>query len=214
MNIYRLIKEQFNISNMDFSNKKLKNGNIFNKNIDIPREVYDKIMNDEEVPDAYIEMLNPLVSKMKPENGYDIYKICIYYSEHCPEASLNWVDVSEIIDMSFLFYELNYNGDISEWDVSKVESMNGMFMQSDFNHDISRWDVSNVGTMDAMFMMSKFNQDISGWDVSFVTSMKQMFCKSYFNQDISGWDVSNVIKFDDIFFRCPIQYIYKPEKFR
>ena len=105
---------------------------------------------------------------------------------------LNWLDVSSVEDMSYLFKDSKFNGNISDWDVSNVKNMKAMFMNSEFNGDISDWDVSNVTDMSALFMRSKFNGDISDWDVSNVESMCCMFQNSKFNGDISDWDVSNV----------------------
>ena len=55
------------------------------------------------------------------------------------ECDLNFIDVSHVKSMDYLFYMSNFNGDISNWDVSKVNNMNGMFEYSSFNKDISRW---------------------------------------------------------------------------
>ena len=46
-----------------------------------------------------------------------------------------------MIDM---FYDSNFNGDISSWDVSNVKNMNYMFKKSKFNGDISNWDLTNI----------------------------------------------------------------------
>ena len=101
-------------------------------------------------------------------------------------------DVSNVTNMSYMFYESSFNQDISSWDVSNVTDMQEMFCRTPFNQDIGSWDVSNVTNMSWMFANSSFNQDISSWDISNVTNMSWMFSKSPFNQDISSWDVSKV----------------------
>ena len=126
-----------------------------------------------------------------------------------PNCNLNWLDVSGVSRMKFLFKESDFNGDISEWDVSNVNDMEGMFMDSNFNGDISKWDVSNVDNMSYMFSMSEFNGDISKWNVSNVTNMAKMFMNSKFGGDISNWNVSKVDNFYEMFdqarnFKCNI----------
>ena len=102
-------------------------------------------------------------------------------------ANLNDIDVSNITNMSYLFYVLDpHNIDISEWDVSNVKNMRNMFLRCDnFNSDLSNWDVSSVEHMKAMFVGCKnFNCDLSKWDVSNVIDMKSMFlgCDSLKNK--------------------------------
>ena len=114
-------------------------------------------------------------------------------------ANLNHLDVSGVTDLSGLFSDSQFNGDISGWDVSNVLDMNHLFDGTPFDGDISRWDVSSVADMSHMFWASQFNGDISGWDVSAVTNMHHMFVDSVFNGDISGWNVSNVRDMSDMF---------------
>ena len=206
--IQKLINEQFNISNMDFSSKKKHTGNLFNKNIIDPHDVYNKIVNFEDVTKDEIEFINDLVSEVAPKDYAALHDITDFYSINYPEYSMNWLNVSGITKMETLFdggmsdeYDEdafnNYNGDISKWDVSNVKTMEGMFAFSLFNGDISEWDVSNVEDMSFMFggdgaNVTVFNRDISKWDTSKVKDMSRMFYCSKFNQDISGWDVSHV----------------------
>jgi surface protein len=117
--------------------------------------------------------LKHLIIKEIVKNGYD--------------CSLNHIDVSEIIDMSWLFDSSDFNGDISNWDTSSVENMAFLFNQSPFNKDISKWNTSNVKWMTQMFAQSDFNGDISNWDVSKVEKMVFIFTNSQFKGNINEW---------------------------
>lgn len=217
--IKTVIDEQFNIGNMNLNDKSKSNYNIFNKFVVDPQNVYDRIMHHESVFDYEIIQLNDIISAVKIKNDAKLRVIVHFYSNNYPNDSMNWLDVSNVINMTQMFmgniYGKNkYNGDISQWDVSNVEEMPYMFQESLFNQDISNWNVSSVNNMTAMFYYAAFNQDISQWDVSNVMYMTYMFMLSDFKQDISGWDVSNVIRYKEIFNGCQIKNEYKPAKFR
>ena len=68
--------------------------------------------------------------------------------------------------MSFIFYNSNFDGDISNWDVSNVKDMSGMFAGSRFtgkNGDISNWDISNVKDMSFIFAGSLLEANPPSW---------------------------------------------------
>ena len=130
--------------------------NIFNKSIVDPYKVSEKIiMLDNDISDNDVRGLDNYTSVVKVKYKYELQHVVNFYSNNYPNGSMNWLDVSEITDMSELFSYTKYNGDISYWDVSNVTNMRGMFYcASYFNSNISRWDVSNVKIMYSMFHQS------------------------------------------------------------
>lgn len=143
---------------------------------------------------------------LRPDNREELEDLISQRIEqYGPKCNLNDIDVSKITDMSFLFCDMTFDGDISKWDVSRVKNMSSMFAGSTFNGDLSKWDVSRVENMNSMFSYSRFNSDISKWDVSRVKNMISMFYDSNFTGDISEWDVSNVKRMHNMFKDSPLE---------
>jgi surface protein len=111
-------------------------------------------------------------------------------------VGFNNIVTTLMTDTSSLFNNLvGFNQTIESWDLSNVTNMSNMFYGSSFNNIINLWNVSNVKNMNGMFQNnSQFDKDIGSWNTSTVTSMESMFQNaSLFNQYIGGWNVSNVI---------------------
>ncbi|TLE03339.1 BspA family leucine-rich repeat surface protein [Helicobacter japonicus] len=121
-----------------------------------------------------------------------------YGQEAETKAELHW-DTSNVENMQGMFFE-NYalSEEIQEWvthlNVSQVTDMSYMFFMSNFNKDINAWNVGRVENMEAMFAHNfRFNQPLDKWNTSRVKNMAEMFyCALSFNQNIQSWNVGNV----------------------
>jgi surface protein len=127
------------------------------------------------------------------------------------QGDIGYWDTSNVTSMAFMFAGAEqFNQDISGWDTSKVETMMGMFVDAfKFNQDIGDWDTSQVKNMGAMFTQARsFNQDIGGWDTSQVKTMGNMFADaSTFNQRLDDWDMSNVASMENMFWGADAFYL-------
>jgi len=68
-------------------------------------------------------------------------------------------ELQQIIENQIKKYGNNVN--LNNIDTSKITNMSHLFQNSKFNGNISEWNVSNVTDMTAMFYTSKFNRNIS-----------------------------------------------------
>ena len=122
-----------------------------------------------------------------------------------PDADLNFIDTSDITDMSYLFENLTIrNIKINKWNTFKVTKMHGTFLNChEFVGDgLETWDTSNVT---AMFGGCKnLNTDLSGWDVSNVTDMISMFagCKKFEGNGLENWNTSKAAWMSTMFLNC------------
>ena len=145
------------------------------------------------------------LDKVQPKTKEQLKQLIIYAFKH-NIYDLNFIDTSEITDMSWLFEYISCNFDISNWDVSNVKDMHALFCEcyKFTGKGLEHWDVSNVTDIASMFYYCKnFDCNLSSWDVSNVIYMEYMFtgCEK-FNCDLSDWDISNMTRWKNIFCGC------------
>ena len=129
---------------------------------------------------------------------------------YCPQTR---EELDDLLDQ--LLKERGWEADLNDIDVSNITNMSGLFFNYAYlNCDLSGWDVSNVTNMWDMFCGCKEfeGKGLENWNVSNVRNMSSMFyrCKK-FNCNLSNWNVSNVTNYYDIFDKCPIKDEYKPK---
>lgn len=118
---------------------------------------------------------------------------------HGTGMSLNHIDVSRVDDFSYLFSNMHFTSDISEWDMYSARDLSAMFRHSQWRGDLSKWNVQGALVMDEMFRGSSFTGDLSRWQTGNVRSMARMFEQSIFTGDISKWNVCQVKNFHNMF---------------
>ena len=75
-----------------------------------------------------------------PETGFELQKIvqkCI--DTRGNDADLNDIDTSKVTNMSGLFMNRRFNGNISKWDVSNVKTMHKMFEGCPLEKNPPKW---------------------------------------------------------------------------
>ena len=95
-----------------------------------------------------------------PKNRAELLEIIAKrIKEHGNKCNLNDIDVSKVTDMSFLFAQSKFNGNISKWDVRNVTNMNGMFKGSSFDGDISKWRILSDCTIKNFYAQAQLSYD-------------------------------------------------------
>ena len=124
-------------------------------------------------------MVNVL-DKVQPKNKEQLKQLINYTFKH-DIYDLNFIDISEITDMSMLFRYSDYNFDVSDWDVSNVTDMNNMF-----------------------YCCNNFNCDLSNWDMSNTLRINEMFygCKNFEGKGLENWKLEKTLFYYNIFAGC------------
>jgi len=86
-----------------------------------------------------INVTNKIIYKFFPKNKNELKKIIKnQIKKYGDTVDLNNIDTSQISNMSYLFKNSKFNGNISKWNVSNVIDMSYMFSNSIFDKDISK----------------------------------------------------------------------------
>ena len=88
-----------------------------------------------------LEYMDKIVVRSKKKL---IEEICNVLKTDGNSADLNHIDTSRITDMSGLFWNSKFNGDISKWNVRNVKIMYDAFINSRFNGDLYDWNIENL----------------------------------------------------------------------
>ncbi|MDO4369588.1 MAG: BspA family leucine-rich repeat surface protein, partial [bacterium] len=137
------------------------------------------------------------------------------YAESIEKGDFTSLDTSQVINMSYMFYNTGYNATtldligLDKWDTSKVTDMSFMFSRAGYNvatwdiGGLSNWNTSNVTNMSSMFEQAGASAriwnvgDLSNWNTSSVTDMSSMFhgagrMSLTFSLVLDNWDTSKV----------------------
>lgn len=137
-----------------------------------------------------------LIKTYKPQTKDELIRIISkFINDYGNDVDLNFIDTSEIKDMSSLFRIFpDFNGDVDLWDVSNVKDFNAMFKDCKNLKEMNlvNWNVKKGKDFSDMFYNCKSLKtigNVSDWDISNAKFMINMFegCSSL-NLDLSNWN--------------------------
>ena len=123
MNSYiKHIIEAFDFNSIKKQNKKI------NAVTTVLQYIIQKIDNREKLTQEEYDILIKFIGIYKVSEHDELKDLIDYFiKQFGNECNLNWIDVSNVTNMSRMFYDSKFNGDISQWDVSNVTDMEEMF---------------------------------------------------------------------------------------
>lgn len=96
--------------------------------------------------------------------------------------------------------------DLSEYDTSNIVDMSIMFNNCNYDIDLSKFDTRNVTNMCCMFVCSSnlVKLDLSSFDTSKVEYVQYMFggCSSLIFLDLSNFDARSFQNYENMFIDC------------
>ena len=140
-------------------------------------------------------------NKIKVETRKQLETIILErYNKNKSFIDLTDIDISELDDLSYIFYELYSMEvvDISGWDTSNVINMSYMFNRCTKLKKIvgiENLDVSKLKTTKIMFYGCKnlVELDLTNWNTISLENMSYMFCNcTKLDVDLSNWDLTNI----------------------